>query len=100
MATTYIPINTGKPLGAALYDGIRQIQRGIAQLLACQAIAATQINGSDYSQFEQEFGLQSTQGAGAKGELDSLLSKFTTDAQVTVVLAARNQAAAKFGVVL
>jgi len=100
MATTYIPINTGKPLGAALYDGIRQIQRGIAQLLACQAIAATQIDGVNHTVFEQEFGLSTGQGSAAKGELDSLLSKFTTDAAVTVVLAARNQAAAKFGVTI
>ena len=55
MPTSYIPINTGKPLGASLYQGIRMLQEGIAQLLMCQRIAETQIDGSDWSLFEQEF---------------------------------------------
>ena len=99
MPTSYIPINTGKPLGASLYQGIRMIQEGINMLLLCQRIAGMQIDGADHTLFEQEFGLQPGQGDDAKGELDSMLSKFTTDAAVTAVLAARNQAAAKFGVV-
>lgn len=99
MATTYIPIDRAKALGAAFYDGLRNLQNGIQQLIELQAIAETQIDGSDFSVMETQFGFQAGQGDDAKAELDSLLAKLTTDSSVDHVLAARNQAAAKFGVV-
>lgn len=101
MASNYIPVE-GTLLGNALLQGIRNLQQGIAQLLALQAIMVQAIdttpNPDDYTALETAFGLATGDGADAKAEIDSLLSKFTTDSSVSSVLAARNQAAAKFGV--
>jgi hypothetical protein len=103
MALGSIPIDRTKALGAELYDAIRSIQTGIARLVSLQAIMVQQIdtvpNPDDFSALETQFGFAAGLGDDAKAELDSLLSKFTTDASVSSVLAARNQAAAKFGVV-
>ena len=101
MASNFFPI-ADTPHGLGLKQGVRQLQTGISQLLGLQAIMVQAIdtapNPDDYTAMETAFGLQAGAGAGVKAELDSLLAKFTTDASVTEVLAARNQIAAKFGV--
>ena len=101
MASNYYPI-ADTPHGAALKQGVRQLQSGIAQLLALQAVMVQAIdtvpNPDDYTALETAFGLATGAGAGVKAELDSLLAKLVTDSEVTFLLAARNQIAAKFGV--
>jgi hypothetical protein len=99
MASNYLPIDRTKPLGAALYDALRSVQRGIAELQSLQLIMVQQLTGATIAEVELHFGFPAGVGDAAKGELDSMLGKFTTDASVSNVMAARNQAAAKFGVV-
>ena len=100
MATQYLPLDQTKPLGAALFQGVRQLQEGIAQLVAIQQTMVQMLTPSnDTTVIDAAFCVNSGDGAQVKGELDSLLGKLTTDASVDHVLAARNQMAAKIGVV-
>lgn len=62
MATTYVPINTGQRLGAQLRNAIDQLQSAKQALSKLLAIANTQVNGSDYSMVETQFGLTTGQG--------------------------------------
>jgi hypothetical protein len=62
MATTYIPINTGQRLGLQLRQAVDQLQIAKQTLAKLEAIMNTQVNGSDYSMVESQFGLQTGQG--------------------------------------
>jgi len=103
MAAGYIPVDPAKPLGAALLDGVRQLNASIARLQALQAVIVQMIdttpNPDDFTLVDAAFCAQTGFGEAMKGELDSVLGKLTTDASVDHVLAARNQMAAKIGVV-
>jgi hypothetical protein len=103
MAAGAIPINRSVPEGAELYDAIRQLRGAIRRLTDIQASMVQQIdtapNPDDYSLLETHFGLDAGLGDDAKAELDSMLSKLTTDASVSFVAAAIAQACAKFGVI-
>jgi hypothetical protein len=76
MATTFIPINTGQRLGQQLRSAVDQLQAAKQALTKLKAIMDTQVNGSDYSMVESQFGLQAGQGqtcynlvSGAGGDL-------------------------------
>ena len=62
MAATYIPINTGQRLGAQLRNAVDQLQAAKQALAKLKAIMDTQVNVSDYSMVEAQFGLQTGQG--------------------------------------
>ena len=100
MATQYLPLDRGKPLGNALYEAVRQLQTGIAQLVSIQQTMIQMLTPSnDPTVIDAAFLLGSGNGAAVKAELDSALGKFVTDGTVDHVLAARNQLAAKLGVI-
>jgi hypothetical protein len=62
MPTTFIPINTGQRLGQQLRTAVDQLQAARQALQKLKATMDTQINGSDYSMIEAQFGLQAGQG--------------------------------------
>lgn len=62
MAATFIPINTGQRLGAQLRNAVDQLQAAKHALAKLKAIMDTQVNVSDYSMVEAQFGLQTGQG--------------------------------------
>jgi hypothetical protein len=76
MATTYIPISTGQRLGSQLRNAIDQLQSAKQALAKLKAIMDTQVDASDYSLVESQFGLQTGQGqtcynivAGTNGDI-------------------------------
>jgi hypothetical protein len=76
MATTFVQINTTNRLGNQLRAAIDQLRTGKDQLARLKAIMDTQIDGSNYSLLESQFGLQTAEGAtcynlvaGAVGDL-------------------------------
>lgn len=103
MAAGSLPLDRNKLHGAALYDAIRQMQQSVATMLSLQAIMVQMIdtapNPDDFSLIGTNFCVNVGDGQSVKAELDSLLAKLATDDTVDHVLAARNQIAAKFGVV-
>jgi hypothetical protein len=62
MATTYIPINTSVRLGASLRRAVDLLTTARDQLADLKAAMDTQVNGTDYSMVESQFGLQTGQG--------------------------------------
>lgn len=97
MAVTYLPIgNTSH--GQALLQGFRNLNAGRDQLERVLAIMTTAQDGSNFTALETAFGLAPGNGTLVYAELSSMLAKITTDASVSNVMSAWNQAAAKFGV--
>jgi hypothetical protein len=97
VASNYIPIASTTELGNAVKSAVRQVRGGIAILVALQATMVQAIDVANYAALETAFGLQAGDGTRLKAELDSMLSKVTTDASVTFVKAAIDQMAAKIG---
>ena len=102
MAAKYIPVVSTEH-GNALKLALKQLAQARSSLLAMQGIMTQAIDTTpdpdDYTLLETTFGLPAGQGAAAKAELDSVVSKITVDSSVTNVAAAITQAAAIFGVV-
>ena len=102
MAFTKINFNASLPHGALLRSALNNFESGRNGLNA--VIACTQLmidgDGSQAAHFTEvmsRYGFTDTATAKAAWEeLNSLAAKLNTDAQVTSVLAAINQALAKF----
>lgn len=102
MAFTHVQFNDQLQHGRLLRRGLSQLEEGISVLQQAKGTMAMMIDGdgsniAHFSEFVTRFGFGSTTDAKAAwDELNSLLSKLTTDAQVTFVNAAMVQAFAKF----
>lgn len=91
MAYQHISINRASSLGGRLYNAIDQLQSSLAALNELKDAMPFMVDGADYSHLESEFGFQTGKGQLAKAEIDSLMAKLNTDAQVTAVNAAMKQ---------
>ena len=97
MAFAHIRINTASPKGGSLVNRLRTLQRTVRELQDDVIAMDYMIDNADYARLESEYGTDSTMGDELKNEVASLVAKLTTDASVTDVATAINQAARKIG---
>ena len=62
MATTYIPTNTSKRLGADLRQLSHSLKEARSDCRELKAVMETMIDGTDYTVLESEFGLATGDG--------------------------------------
>jgi hypothetical protein len=88
MAYSQISIDTSKQWGNQTRRFRNQLleTRNIGRELLGKATAA--VDGSNYTQLESQFGLETGKGAAFYGELNSLVGKLDNDASQTNVAAA------------
>lgn len=102
MAVGHISYNTGTQHGAMLRNGLTLLEDGLDRLNDLKATMQLMIDGdgSDalhFAYMQEKFGFADNASAKAAwDELNSLLAKLNTDAQVSSVNAALLQAFAKF----
>ena len=97
MAFAHIRINPASPRGGTLVNRLRTLQRTVRELQDDVLSMDFMIDAGDHARLESEYGCDSTMGDELKNEVASLVAKLTTDASVTNVAAAINQAARKIG---
>ena len=93
MAVAHISIthSAAAPHARPLRKGLDLFEEALTILKDEVAAMPGMVDGSDYTYLETQFGLPSGKGQSAKGELESVLGKLTTDASVTNVAAAIQQ---------
>lgn len=91
MSVNHISIDERKPHGRQLRRGLSLLREALAVLRAEAGAMTVMVDGSDYVYLEDQFGFPAGKGQSAKGELESTLAKFNTDADVTNVKAATDQ---------
>ena len=79
MASTFIKINTGQRLGQQLRQGIDAFASARAQLTKLLAVMTVMKDDADFAVVEQEFGLQSKDGARVYSQIGSIVTSLTTD---------------------
>lgn len=97
MAFAHIRINPASPKGSPLVNRLRNLKRTIAELQDDVLAMDFMIDAGDYARLESEYGTDTGFGGELKNEVASLVAKLTTDASVSNVMAAINQAARKIG---
>lgn len=91
MAYQHISINVNSPHGQKLRLGLDYLEQALTILKDEVGAMPFMVDGSNYAHLEQQFGLEAGKGSTAKAELESMLAKLTTDAQVTNVAASMQQ---------
>lgn len=91
MAFNQISIDTSKQWGnqARRYRNLLLEVRNLGREILGKSTST--VDGSDYSQLENQFGIATGKGESFYNELNSLVAKFETDSEVTNVKAAIEQ---------
>jgi hypothetical protein len=102
MAFTHIYVDQTKQYGQMLRSAMTQFENGRNSILQVIDVMITMIDGdtateANYTEVTTRFGfINNTASKAAFDELNSLKSKINTDADVTNVFTAINQAISKF----
>ena len=91
MAVQHISINRSSPHGDKLFQGLVGLEAALTILKDEAACMPFMVDGNDYTYLEAQFGLTAGKGQTAKAELDSMLSRLTTNASVENVAASIQQ---------
>lgn len=97
MAVGHVTFSRNTAHGFILGKAFEDLQNALNGLAAIRSVMVQMADGTDYAYAVTKFGFPDEMTAEAAfNELDSLYAKLTTDAQVTNVKAAIDQALARF----